>query len=137
MTDRLLSVRDLRVQFHTDDGTLKAVDGVSFYVKKGETLGIVGESGSGKTVANLSVMHLIPEPPSKIAGGSIEFNGQDVLKLSPRELRRLRGCHIAMIFQDPMTSLNPFMRVSKQLMEVTQLHLGHTKEEARRHAVEM
>jgi oligopeptide transport system ATP-binding protein len=133
----LLRVRELRVYFETDDGTVKAVDGVNFELKRGETLGIVGESGSGKTVANLSIMRLIPEPPGQIAGGSIEFNGRDVLKLSAREMRDLRGCHIAMVFQDPMTSLNPFMRVSKQLMEVTQLHLGHTKEQARRHAVAM
>ena len=133
----LLSVKDLRVYFKTEDSVVKAVDGVSFEVKRGETLGIVGESGSGKTVANLSIMRLISEPPGQIAGGAIEFNGRDILKMSPRELRDLRGCHIAMIFQDPMTSLNPFMRVSKQLMEVTQLHLGHTREEARRHAVEM
>ena len=136
-SDNLLSVKDLRVFFKTEDGTVKAVDGVSFDVKRGQTLGIVGESGSGKTVANLSIMRLIPEPPGQIAGGAIEFNGRDILKMSTRELRDLRGCHIAMIFQDPMTSLNPFMRVSKQLMEVTQLHLGHTKEEARRHAVDM
>jgi len=133
----LLKVKDLRVHFGTDDGIVKAVDGVSFEVKRGETLGIVGESGSGKTVANLSIMRLISEPPGQIAGGAIEFNGRDILKLPPREVRELRGCHIAMIFQDPMTSLNPFMRVSKQLMEVTQLHLGHTKEEARRRAIEM
>ena len=119
----LLKVRDLRVYFETDDGTVKAVDGVNFDLKRGETLGIVGESGSGKTVANLSIMRLIPEPPGKIAGGAIEFNGRDVLKLSSRELRDLRGCQVAMIFQDPMTSLNPFLRVSKQLIEVTQLHL--------------
>src|ERR1051325_2754213 len=133
----LLKVKNLRTYFQTEDGTVKAVDGVSFEVKRGETLGIVGESGSGKTVANLSIMRLIPEPPGQITGGSIEFNGRDILKLTPRELRHLRGCQIAMIFQDPMTSLNPFMRVSRQLMEVTQLHLGHTKEQARRHAVEM
>jgi oligopeptide transport system ATP-binding protein len=133
----LLKVKNLRTYFQTEDGTVKAVDGVSFQVKRGETLGIVGESGSGKTVANLSIMRLIPEPPGQIAGGAVEFNGRDVLKLSAREMRDLRGCHIAMVFQDPMTSLNPFMRVSKQLMEVTQLHLGHTKEQARRHAVEM
>jgi oligopeptide transport system ATP-binding protein len=137
VNENLLQVKDLRVQFRTEDGIVKAVDGVSFDVKPGETLGIVGESGSGKTVANLSIMRLISEPPGRIVGGAIEFNGQDVLKLSPREVRDLRGCHIAMIFQDPMTSLNPFMRVSKQLMEVTQLHLGHTKQEARRHAIEM
>jgi oligopeptide transport system ATP-binding protein len=135
--DNLLKVTDLRVYFETEDGTVKAVDGVSFEVNRGQTLGIVGESGSGKTVANLSIMRLLPEPPGRIAGGAIEFNGRDILKMSPREVRDLRGCHIAMIFQDPMTSLNPFMRLSSQLMEVTQLHLGHTKDEARRHAVEM
>jgi len=137
MNGQLLSVKNLRTYFKTEDGVVRAVDDVSFGVKPGETLGIVGESGSGKTVANLSIMRLIPEPPGQIAGGSIEFNGRDILKLTPRELRGLRGCHIAMIFQDPMTSLNPFMRVSRQLMEVTQLHLGHNKEEARRHAIEM
>ena len=133
----LLKVKDLRTYFKTEDGVIKAVDGVSFEVKRGETLGIVGESGSGKTVANLSIMRLVSEPPGQIAGGSIEFNGRDILTLSPRELRELRGCQVAMIFQDPMTSLNPFMRVSRQLMEVTELHLGHTKGEARRQAIEM
>src|SRR5207302_5209187 len=108
----LLKVKDLRTYFETEDGAVRAVDGVSFEVKRGEMLGIVGESGSGKTVANLSIMRLIAEPPGKIAGGSIEFNGRDILKLSRKELRALRGCQIAMIFQDPMTSLNPFMRVS-------------------------
>ena len=141
MTDsqngNLLSVTDLRTYFETEDGTVKAVDGISFELKQGETLGIVGESGSGKSVANLSLMRLIPDPPGKIVSGSILFDGRDVLKLSPREVRDIRGKRIAMIFQDPMTSLNPFMRVSKQLMEVTQLHLGHTKEQAREHAVKM
>src|SRR5438128_946641 len=133
----LLTVTDLRVHFETEDGTIKAVDGISFEVKRGETLGIVGESGSGKTVANLSLMKLIPEPPGKIVSGSVLFNGREVLTLSKREVRALRGRRIAMIFQDPMTSLNPFMRVSKQLMEVTRLHLGHSKTEARAHAIEM
>ena len=133
----LLSVTDLRTYFETEDGTVKAVDGISFGLKQGETLGMVGESGSGKSVANLSLMRLIPDPPGKIVSGSIVFDGRDVLKLSPREVRDLRGKRIAMIFQDPMTSLNPFMRVSKQLMEVTQLHLGHTKKQARAHAVQM
>src|SRR4051794_3091603 len=111
----LISVKDLRVYFETEDGIVKAVDGVSFEVRGGETLGIVGESGSGKTVANLSLMRLIPEPPGKFVSGSVTFNNQDVLKLGKRELRELRGKRIAMVFQDPMTSLNPFMRVSKQL----------------------
>jgi oligopeptide transport system ATP-binding protein len=133
----LLAVRDLRTYFETEDGTVKAVDGVSFEVKRGETLGIVGESGSGKSVANLSLMRLIPDPPGKIVSGSVIFHGRDLLKLSPREIRELRGKRIAMIFQDPMTSLNPFMRVSRQLMEVTELHLGHSKEQARAHAVKM
>jgi oligopeptide transport system ATP-binding protein len=133
----LLEVKDLRTYFETEDGVVKAVDGVDFEVKRGETLGIVGESGSGKSVANLSLMRLIPEPPGKIVSGEILFGGRDVLKLSPREVRDIRGKQIAMIFQDPMTSLNPFMRISKQLMEVTQTHLGHSKEQARAHAIKM
>ncbi len=133
----ILSVKDLRTYFKTEDGTVKAVDGISFELKQGETLGIVGESGSGKSVANLSLMRLIPDPPGKIVSGSIIFDGRDVLELTPREVRDIRGKRIAMIFQDPMTSLNPFMRISKQLMEVTRLHLGHTKEQAREHAIKM
>ena len=133
----LLSVKDLRVYFDAEEGTVKAVDGIDFEVQRGETLGIVGESGSGKTVANLALMKLIPTPPGKIVSGSINFNGADILKLSPSELRDLRGKRMAMIFQDPMTSLNPFMRLSKQLMEVTRLHLGHSKAEARAHAIQM
>jgi oligopeptide transport system ATP-binding protein len=133
----VLTVKDLRTYFETEDGTVKAVDGVSFEVKRGETLGIVGESGSGKSVANLSLMRLVPEPPGKIVSGSVVFHGRDLLKLTTREMRELRGKRIAMIFQDPMTSLNPFMRISRQLMEVTQLHLGHSKEQARAHAVKM
>ncbi len=133
----LLTVKDLRTYFETEDGTVKAVDGISFNLKQGQTLGIVGESGSGKSVANLSLMRLIPDPPGRIVSGSITFDGRDILTLSPREVRRIRGKRIAMIFQDPMTSLNPFMRVSKQMMEVTRLHLGHTKKQARAHAIKM
>jgi oligopeptide transport system ATP-binding protein len=133
----VLKVKDLRTYFETEDGVVKAVDGISFELKRGETLGIVGESGSGKSVANLSLMRLIPDPPGKIVSGEILFGGRDLLKLSPREVRNIRGKQIAMIFQDPMTSLNPFMRISKQLMEVTQLHLGHSQEQARAHAVKM
>src|SRR5947208_7587265 len=134
---KLLEVKDLRTYFETEDGVIKAVDGVRFKVRQGETLGIVGESGSGKSVANLSLMRLIPEPPGKIVSGSIAYRGRDILKLSPREVRAIRGQQIAMIFQDPMTSLNPFMRISRQLMEVTQLHLGHSKQQAREHAIRM
>jgi oligopeptide transport system ATP-binding protein len=133
----VLTVTDLRTYFETEDGTVKAVDGISFTVSRGETVGIVGESGSGKSVANLSLMRLISNPPGKIVSGSVNFHGRDILKMSTREVRDLRGKRMAMIFQDPMTSLNPFMRVSRQLMEVTQLHLNHTKEQARAHAIKM
>src|ERR687886_1154510 len=101
----ILSVRDLRTYFQTEDGTVKAVDGIDFELKRGETLGIVGESGSGKSVTNLSVIRLIPDPPGKIVSGEIIFDGQDILALSIEEVRKIRGKRIAMIFQDPMTSL--------------------------------
>jgi oligopeptide transport system ATP-binding protein len=133
----LLEVRDLRTYFHTDDGLVKAVDGISFQLQRGETLGIVGESGSGKSVTNLSIIRLVPEPPGKIVAGEVIFKGQDILLLPPDAVRKIRGRRIAMIFQDPMTSLNPFMKISKQLMEMTQLHLGHSKRQAYEHAVQM
>src|SRR4051812_23557546 len=133
----LLTVKNLRTYFQTEDGVVKAVDGVTFELEKGETLGIVGESGSGKSVTNLSIMRLIPSPPGRVVSGEIVFDGRDLLTLPAGEMRRIRGRRIAMIFQDPMTSLNPFMRVSQQLMEVTQLHLGHSRSEAYEHAVRM
>jgi oligopeptide transport system ATP-binding protein len=133
----LLEVRDLRTYFHTEDGTVKAVDGVTFALKRGETLGIVGESGSGKSVTNLSIIRLIPNPPGKIVSGEVMYAGQDILKLSEREVRKIRGRRIAMIFQDPMSSLNPFMKISRQLMEITQLHLGYSRAEAYEHAIKM
>ncbi|MBA3439595.1 MAG: ABC transporter ATP-binding protein, partial [Pyrinomonadaceae bacterium] len=136
-TETLLSVRDLRTYFETDDGTVQAVDGVSFDLRRGETLGIVGESGSGKSVTNLSIMRLISEPPGRIISGEVIFGGQDLLALSASEMRRVRGKRISMIFQDPMASLNPFLPISKQLTEITELHLGHTKAQARAHAIEM
>lgn len=135
--DNILTVDGLKTYFSTEDGVVKAVDGISFELKKGETLGIVGESGSGKSVTNLSIMRLIQEPPGKIAGGKVMFDGVDVLGLPMEEVRKLRGKRIAMIFQDPMTSLNPFMKISRQLREVTELHLGHTKQQSREHAIEM
>ena len=134
---KLLEVSNLRTYFDTEDGTVKAVDGISFALERGETLGIVGESGSGKSVTNLSVIRLIPSPPGKIVSGEIVFNGQDLLSLSEEELRKIRGRRIAMIFQDPMTSLNPFMKISRQLMEITQLHLGYDKSQAYEHAIAM
>jgi oligopeptide transport system ATP-binding protein len=133
----ILSVQGLKTYFHTEDGVVKAVDGITFELKKGETLGIVGESGSGKSVANLSVMRLIPEPPGEIVDGQIVFDGIDVRGLSINDIRKIRGKRIAMIFQDPMTSLNPFLKISAQLTEVTRLHLGHSKHEAYQHAINM
>ena len=133
----LLSVRNLCTYFGSEDGVLKAVDGVSFDLRQGETLGIVGESGSGKSVTSLSLLHLIDAPRGKIVRGEVMFQGQDILSLSSEAVRRIRGKSISMIFQDPMTSLNPFMRISAQLMELTRLHLRHTKREAHEHAVRM
>jgi len=133
----LLEVKNLRTYFETDDGVVKAVDGISFQLQRGQTLGIVGESGSGKSVTNLSIIRLVPEPEGKIVSGEVIFNGNDLLLVSNEAIRKIRGRRIAMIFQDPMTSLNPFMKISRQLMEMTQLHLGHTKAQARDHAIRM
>ena len=133
----LLEVKNLRTYFETEDGIVKAVDDVSFQLKRGETLGIVGESGSGKSVTNLSIIRLVPDPPGKIVSGEVIFNGSDLLLLPNEAIRKIRGRRIAMIFQDPMTSLNPYMKISKQLMEMTQLHLGHSKAQAYDHAISM
>jgi oligopeptide transport system ATP-binding protein len=133
----LLEVKNLRTHFETDDGIVKAVDDISFQLKRGETLGIVGESGSGKSVTNLSIIRLVPTPPGKIVSGQVFFNGNDLLLLANDAIRKIRGRRIAMIFQDPMTSLNPFMKISKQLMEMTELHLGHTRSQAHAHAIRM
>lgn len=133
----LLEVRNLRTYFELEEGTVRAVDGISFNLQRGETLGIVGESGSGKSVTNLSIIRLIPSPPGKIVSGEIIFDGQDILLLSDSEIRKIRGRRIAIIFQDPMTSLNPFMKISRQLMEMTQLHLGYDTSRAYEHAIKM
>ena len=118
----LLSIRDLRVAFKTDDGYVTAVDGLDYDLAAGETLGIVGESGSGKSVTNLAVMRLLPTPPASRTQGRILFHGEDLLTLPTGELRRIRGRRIAMIFQDPMTSLNPFLRIGTQLVEMLRVH---------------
>lgn len=133
----VLSVRNLQTHFYSEDSVVKAVDNVSFDLRRGETLGIVGESGSGKSVTNLSILRLIPYPPGKIVGGEVLFNDQDLMKLSEKDMRKIRGKRIAMIFQDPMTSLNPFMKIGSQLMEITQLHEGLSTSVARKKAIEM
>jgi oligopeptide transport system ATP-binding protein len=137
MSELILKVDDLRTYFNTDDGIVKAVDGVSFDLKKGEMLGIVGESGSGKSVTNLSLMKLIPSPPGKIMSGTAMLDGEDIFKMNDNEIRKLRGNRIGMIFQDPMTSLNPFLRISTQMIETIVLHQGKDKVAARERAVEM
>jgi len=129
-TQPLLQVRDLRTQFKTEAGWAKAVDGVSFDIFPGEVVGLVGESGSGKSVSALSVLRLIPDPPGKIVSGSAMFGGQDLLKLSWEDLRKVRGNDISVIFQEPMTSLNPVMTIGSQLMEVVLQHTGTTKQDA-------
>jgi oligopeptide transport system ATP-binding protein len=135
--DVILDIHDLRTFFRLDDAIVKAVDGVSFSVRRGETLGIVGESGSGKSVACLSALGLVPRPPAFHPTGQVLFLGQDLLKLGERQLQTLRGNRIAMIFQDPMTSLNPYLRVSRQLTEVLEVHKSATPAEARRAAIAM
>ncbi len=135
--DVILQVKDLKTYFKLDEGLLKAVDGVSFDLRKGETLGIVGESGSGKSVTNLAIMRLIPSPPGRIAGGEVLFMNKDILKMNDEEVRQIRGNKISMIFQDPMTCLNPFMRISTQMVETIVLHQGLDKVAAKEKAIEM
>jgi len=136
-SERLLQVEGLRTVFRGARGPVAAVNGVSFDIAAGETVGVVGESGSGKSVTALSLMRLIPDPPGCIVGGSVRFKGRDVLALNGRDLRRLRGKEVAMIFQDPMTSLNPMVRVERQMTEGIRLHLGLDRRAARDRAVEM
>ncbi|MFT6375964.1 MAG: oligopeptide transport system ATP-binding protein, partial [bacterium] len=137
MSEPLLVVDGLKTWFDTEYGTVKAVDGVSFDVRPGEVMGLVGESGSGKSVTNLSILKLVPTPPGRYAGGSIRFDGVDLLTHSEAQMRTLRGNRIAMIFQDPMTSLTPYMRISRQLCEVIELHQRVSRSEARKRALDM
>src|SRR5919202_3531299 len=134
MTEPVLSVRDLRVEFVTRRGVLKAIDGVSFDIGPGEVLGVVGESGAGKSVTGSAVIGLI-DPPGRIAGGEVRLSGERIDNLPPEEMRRLRGKRIGMIFQDPLTSLNPLYRVGDQLVETIQTHLNLSGREARRRAI--
>ncbi len=133
----LLEVRDLRTSFATDHGEFRAVDGVSFSLAPGRTLGIVGESGCGKSVTSLSIMGLIPQPPGRIVGGEILFDGVDLLKLSPDEMRELRGNKLAMIFQEPMTSLNPVFTIGDQIVEGILRHRQVSRDEAKARAIDM
>ncbi len=137
MGNPLLEVNNLQTHFKSDAGVVKAVDGVSFAVSKGETLGIVGESGSGKSVTSLSIMRLLKDTPGQIAGGEILYDGQDLLKVSESQMREIRGNDIAMIFQEPMTSLNPVFKIGRQLEEAIRLHLKFSKKDARARAIEM
>jgi oligopeptide/dipeptide ABC transporter ATP-binding protein len=132
MNERLLEVNNLQTYFYTSSGVVKAVDGVSFSLKKGQTLGIVGESGSGKSVTASSIVRLVPSPPGKIAGGEIIFDGKDILKLSRKELLNVRGRDIAMIFQDPMTALNPVFTIGKQISEAILVHRKISKDDAKK-----
>lgn len=133
----LLRVIDLKTYFFTLEGVVRAVDGVSFTVRKGETFGIVGESGSGKTVTSLSILRLVPPPSGKIVGGEILFDGEDLLRKSPKEMRHYRGARISMVPQDPMTSLNPVYRVGNQIMETIAYHQALKKGDLQRKVVEM
>ncbi len=133
----LLQVRDLATHFRSEGRTIRAVDGVDFDIRKGETLGLVGESGCGKSVTALSIMRLIPDPPGRIVRGRILLEGRDLLSLKESEMRRVRGNRISMIFQEPMTSLNPVFRVGHQIAEAAMLHLGLSRREAREKTVEM
>jgi len=133
----LLAVKGLKTHFFTSDGVVPAVDGVDFTLDQGETLGIVGESGSGKSVTALSIMRLIATPPGKIAGGSIRYGGRDLLKLPASEMRKIRGNRIVMIFQEPMTSLNPVFTAGEQVAEAVRLHQQKSAAEARKVAIEM
>ncbi len=126
MTTPLLQVENLRTQFFKREGVVKAVDGISFTLERGKTLAIVGESGSGKTVSMLSLIGLIPSPPGKVTDGRASLEGQDLLHLSPKSLNKIRGKDIGFIFQDPMTSLNPYLKISTQLMETIRIHHPHT-----------
>jgi oligopeptide transport system ATP-binding protein len=133
----ILDVQKLRTEFHTQDGVVHAVNGVTFALKEGETVGIVGESGCGKSVSMLSVMRLLPIPPAKIMADKIEFFGRNMLDFSDAEMRNVRGSQIAMIFQDPMTSLNPVLTIGFQLKEPLKLHLSMSEQEAEKRAVEL
>jgi oligopeptide transport system ATP-binding protein len=133
----LLDVQNLQTEFHTTEGIVKAVNGVSYTLEEGGILGIVGESGSGKSVSVLSLLQLLPSPPAYVKGGAAVFDGRDLMQMSKKEIRSIRGNQIAIIFQDPMSSLNPVLKIGKQIGEVLQLHLGMSESQARQRAIEL
>jgi len=137
MSEKLVEIRNLRTHYFTEDGVVPAVDGVNLYIKRGETLGVVGESGCGKSVTSLSIMRLVPNPPGKIVAGEILFEGEDLLKKTEAEMRKIRGNDISMIFQEPMTSLNPVYTIGDQIAEAIELHQGLSHKEAMEKAIEM
>ena len=137
MSENLLEVKNLKTYFFTDGGVVKSVDDVSFNVKPGKTLGVVGESGCGKSITSLSIMQLVETPPGKIVGGEIIYNGENLLNKDKDEMRKIRGGEIAMIFQEPMTSLNPVYPVGKQVQEAILLHQKVSKEEARQRVLDI
>ncbi len=134
---KILDIRDLHMSFYTEAGVVKAVDGVSFGVDAGEVVGVVGESGCGKTALSLTILQLLPSPPARVDGGEILFNGRNLLELGGSEIRKIRGNEIAMVFQEPMTSLNPVFTIGDQLTEAIRLHQGVTHNEARNRGIEM
>ena len=135
--DELLKIEQLEVKYFTSDGVVEAVNGIDLSLGLGETLGLVGETGAGKTTTALSILRLLPDPPGKITGGSISFDGEALLEQSEKRMREIRGNHISMIFQDPMTALNPVIPVGEQIAEVVLLHNKISKAEAERRALEM
>jgi peptide/nickel transport system ATP-binding protein len=137
MAERLLEVKGLKTHFFTDEGVVRAVDGIDFYIEKGETLGVVGESGCGKSVTALSIMRLIPTPPGRIVSGEINYAGRNLLDLTPSQMRKVRGKEISMIFQEPMTSLNPVFTVGEQIAEAIRLHEGLGRRDAMDKTIEM
>lgn len=137
MSDKILEIENLQTSFFSDGKEVKAVEGVNISIKKGEIVGVVGESGSGKSVTSLSIMRLLKDTPGRIVGGSIKFEGKNLLEIPENEMRKIRGSDIAMIFQEPMTSLNPVYKIGKQLEESIRLHLGYDKKQSRGHAIKM
>ncbi|MGH7415376.1 MAG: ATP-binding cassette domain-containing protein, partial [Candidatus Rokuibacteriota bacterium] len=137
MAERLLDVKNLKTYFFTDEGVVRAVDGVDLYIEKGETLGVVGESGCGKSVTALSIMKLIPMPPGRIVEGQMLYEGRDLVTLPPGQMRKVRGKQISMVFQEPMTSLNPVFTIGEQIAEAIRLHEGLGRRAAMDKTVEM